>query len=103
MNSNYLPPKAPMLHETFERLFNTGEGPDKKATLVTFQVTEDCCMACTYCYQNHKTKNKMNFDTAKQVIDNLLTDDNIYHTEDVNGLILEFIGGEPLMEVELIE
>ena len=69
----------------------------------TFQVTEDCCMACSYCYQNNKSKNTMSFDTAKKIIDNLLNDDNCYNTHDVKGIILEFIGGEPFIEIELIQ
>lgn len=60
-------------------------------------------MACTYCYQHNKSKNRMDFNTAKQVIDNLLSDDNYYNTHEVNGLILEFIGGEPFMEIDLIQ
>lgn len=60
-------------------------------------------MACTYCYQNNKSKNRMDFNTAKHIIDNLLNDDNYYNTHEVNGLILEFIGGEPFMEIDLIQ
>jgi sulfatase maturation enzyme AslB (radical SAM superfamily) len=45
----------------------------------------------------------MSFDTAKQIIDNLLEDDSCYNTEDKQVVIFDFIGGEPLMEVELIE
>lgn len=60
-------------------------------------------MACTYCYQHNKSKNRMDFDTAKQIIDNLLSDDNYYNTHKVNGLILEFIGGEPFMEIDLMQ
>ena len=45
---------------------------DKKAIRqITFQVTEDCCLACTYCYQINKSKNKMSFETAKEFLDNL--------------------------------
>ena len=36
---------------------------------VTFQVTDDCNLACKYCYQTHKGKKKMSFDTAKKMID----------------------------------
>lgn len=104
MNSNYLPPKTPMLHETFERLFNTGEGPNKKATLVTFQVTEDCCMACTYCYQLNKKPHKMTFEVAKKFIDDLLNDKNeLINTSNTMSVCLDFIGGEPFMEIDLIE
>ena len=38
---------------------------------ITFQVTEDCCLACTYCYQLHKTTHKMTFDTIKPFLDKL--------------------------------
>lgn len=60
-------------------------------------------MACTYCYQHNKSKNRMDFNTAKHIIDNLLNDDNYYNTHEVNGLVLEFIGGEPFMEIDLIQ
>ena len=45
----------------------------------------------------------MDFNIAKQVIDNLLSDDNYYNTHEVNGIILEFIGGEPFIEIDLIQ
>lgn len=78
--------------------------PNVSAILtLTFQVTEDCCMACTYCYQHQKTNNIMSFETAKTIIDNLLTSDDYYCTHNINGLIIEFIGGEPFLEVELID
>ena len=61
-------------------------------------------MACTYCYQNHKTNNMMTWDTIKPFLDDLLTDKNeLINTETSIGLILEFIGGEPLMAIELID
>ena len=50
--------------------------PDGRRSLtktVTFQVTEDCNLACTYCYQIHKTKKRMSFDTAKKAVDMLLS------------------------------
>ena len=33
---------------------------------VTFQVTDDCNLACSYCYQIHKGKRRMSFETAKK-------------------------------------
>ena len=71
---------------------------------ITFQVTEDCCMACTYCYQNHKTQKKMTWETIKPFLDELLTDQHPFiNTTTTFGLILDFIGGEPLLEIELID
>ena len=77
------------------------------ACSVTFQVTEACNLACTYCYQINKTPAKMEFDVAKRFIDMLLDADE-ESNEYVNptnspGIILEFIGGEPFMEIDLID
>lgn len=69
--------------------------------VITFIVTEDCNLRCKYCYITHKSKGKvMALDTAKKFIDYVLTTDDIRRCESV---ILEFIGGEPLLEPELIE
>lgn len=59
-------------------------------------------MACSYCYQNNKSQNKMSFEVAKTIIDNLLNDDHCYNTEKVESIIIEFIGGEPFLEIDLI-
>lgn len=74
---------------------------------LTFQVTEDCNLCCSYCYQHNKSHHRMNFETAKKAIDLILhVDDkvNSYVTSTRNvGVVLDFIGGEPLLEVELID
>lgn len=74
---------------------------------VTFQVTDDCNLRCTYCYQHNKGHNRMTFDTAKKAIDYLLTrsEDNCsYISRDKKfGISLEFIGGEGLLEIDLID
>ena len=72
----------------------------------TLQVTDRCNLACTYCYQINKKKHSMSFDIAKRYIDMILEDDreNDYINTDISeGLIIEFIGGEPLLEIELID
>lgn len=69
-------------------------------------MTEACNLNCTYCYQGHKTTNKMTFDTAKKfvdmVIDNRLDEKSIWYQEKVEALLFDFIGGEPLLEIKLI-
>ena len=74
---------------------------------ITFQVTEDCNLRCSYCYQHNKTHNKMTFDVAKRFIDMILSSDersNKYITADKSqGAIIEFIGGEPFLEIDLID
>lgn len=72
----------------------------------TLQVTDACNLRCTYCYQIAKNTHRMSFDIAKKYIDMLLEDDqeNDYvNTKISNGLIVEFIGGEPLLEIDLID
>lgn len=49
------------------------------AQTITFIVTEDCNLRCKYCYITHKASNKrMNFETAKNFIDYILTADISY-------------------------
>lgn len=47
----------------------------------------------------------MDFETGKQFIDILLNKDkglDRYYTGDIEGLTLEFIGGEPFIAIDLI-
>ena len=68
---------------------------------ITFIVTEDCNLRCKYCYITHKAKGKkLALQTAKKFIDYLLNDNKIHRCQ---SIILDFIGGEPLLEAELIE
>ena len=74
---------------------------------VTFQVTDACNLACTYCYQCNKGHRRMKFEYAKKLIDMILTgDEKLAGYVDIKSspaIILEFIGGEPFLEVELID
>lgn len=73
----------------------------------TFQVTDACNLACTYCYQRHKGAHSMSFETAQKAIDMLLTDskgiDKFMSSKATAVPVIEFIGGEPLLEHELID
>ncbi|MFA9377333.1 MAG: radical SAM peptide maturase, CXXX-repeat target family [Lachnotalea sp.] len=67
---------------------------------LTFIVTEDCNLRCKYCYITHKSSNKrMSFETAKKFIDYVLNENIKYQ----DAVVLDFIGGEPLLEIELID
>lgn len=72
----------------------------------TFQVTDACNLACKYCYQINKGVRRMPLDVAKKFVDLLLTGEkgmSDYLSVDTSpAIILDFIGGEPLLEVELI-
>lgn len=100
--------RTEMFPDFIGRLYPTKEKDKKILTqTVTFQVTDACNLACTYCYQINKGKRKMTFDTAKKFIDLLLSGEkgmkNYISPETSPGIVLDFIGGEPFMEVELIE
>lgn len=71
------------------------------AKSITFCVTEDCNLACKYCYMTGKNaKNKMDFETAKAAVDYILNNKEIFQEPSVAW---EFIGGEPFLEIELID
>ena len=68
---------------------------------ITFIVTKDCQLACKYCYLVGKnSKERMTWEVAKQLIDYILE-----HEEDFRevSVIWDFIGGEPFLEIELID
>ena len=70
---------------------------------ITFIVTKDCQLACKYCYLVGKnTKERMSWDVAKQAIDYILDNeyDDCFNYESV---VFDFIGGEPFLEIELID
>lgn len=68
---------------------------------LTFIVTEDCNLRCKYCYITHKASNKrMNFKVAEKFIDYLFAS-GICNSQP--AIVLDFIGGEPLLEVDLID
>ena len=72
-----------------------------KAYEVTFIVTEDCNLRCSYCYEVHKNeKHRMSFDVAKKAIDYLLDNPQMFNAE---AVLWDFIGGEPLLEIDLID
>ena len=83
------------------------EGNNKFTRNITFQITDDCNLCCSYCYQINKGHHKMPFEVAKKLIDEILTNDksiNSYvKSENAIGIVLEFIGGEPFLEVDLID
>lgn len=75
--------------------------------VVTFQVTDACNLRCTYCYQNNKGHKVMSWDTAKKFVDLILSGDKGFkdyiNPETSPGIVLDFIGGEPTLQIELID
>lgn len=77
------------------------EWQEGMAKSITFIVTKDCQLACKYCYLVGKnSKERMSWDIAKQAIDYILSHECDFKEESV---IWDFIGGEPFLEIELID
>ena len=68
---------------------------------ITFIVTKDCQLACKYCYLVGKnSKERMTWEVAKNSVDYILDREGEF-TE--GAVIWDFIGGEPFLEIELID
>ena len=96
-----------MIARLYPELSHNESGDRNLSRSVTFQVTDSCNLSCTYCYQCNKGNRRMKFEYAKKLIDMLLSsDERLAGYIDVKtspAIILEFIGGEPFLEVELID
>lgn len=73
---------------------------------ITFQVTEECSLRCTYCYQGCKKPTYMKFDEAKDFIDYLfehrLDESALINEYNTKAIVFEFIGGEPLLNMPVV-
>ncbi|MBQ4292680.1 MAG: radical SAM peptide maturase, CXXX-repeat target family [Muribaculaceae bacterium] len=68
---------------------------------ITFIVTKDCQLACKYCYLVGKNEEeRMSWEVAKQAIDYIFDHENDFPERSV---VFDFIGGEPFLEIDLIE
>jgi sulfatase maturation enzyme AslB (radical SAM superfamily) len=65
---------------------------------LTLLVTEDCNLRCRYCFEKNNRPTKMNFEVAKRAIDKYLT-----REEGPAAVSIDFCGGEPLLEFEMIK
>lgn len=70
---------------------------------ITFVVTKDCQLACKYCYLVGKnSEERMPWSVAKTAIDYILSSEhNAFFA--FESIVFNFIGGEPFLEIDLIE
>lgn len=94
--------KTISFNEYLIKLFGHDEG--SLAKTVTIQVTDACNLACTYCYQINKHNHFIPIETGKKFIDDLLTGkyNNYCDYDNCQGIVLEFIGGEPFMAIDQV-
>jgi uncharacterized protein len=84
---------------------NVKEAPEPwlqgTAKSITFIVTKDCQLACKYCYLVGKNiKERMSLEVAQQAIEYIIHERDLFSESSV---IFDFIGGEPFLEIELID
>lgn len=80
---------------------DTATWQEGMAKNITFIVTKDCQLACKYCYLVGKNNTeRMSFDVAQKAIDYILGHRDLFHEKSV---VFDFIGGEPFLEIELID
>ena len=73
---------------------------DKKVRSITLTITHSCNLNCSYCYEKHKNSKRMTFDTAINIVEKELNDESNLTYDYVE---IDFFGGEPLLEFELIK
>ncbi|WP_099188424.1 radical SAM/SPASM domain-containing protein [Tepidibacter mesophilus] len=67
---------------------------------LTLCITNKCNLKCTYCYQESRyLQNNMNKETAKKIVDAKIKD---LHDSSDEKFNVVFIGGEPLLNYEII-
>ena len=70
-----------------------------EAKTVTISLTEECNLRCKYCYMTSKSSsNRMSLETAKKAVNFILK----AGFKD-KGIVWDFIGGDPLLEIDLID
>lgn len=95
-----------MWEDTVRRIFPEFADKPFPTKTITFVVTEQCNMRCTYCYQAGKNDNRMTKEVAFRAVDAILDKEKMegyMDYEETPGVILDFIGGEPLLEIELVD
>lgn len=69
-----------------------------KPKVVSITLTQNCNLACTYCYEHNKSLQVMNFNTAKSIIDKEFST-----LKDDEYIEFDLFGGEPFLEFELLK
>jgi len=71
---------------------------DMPITSIDLDMTNNCILACDYCFRGDKNKRRLNWEIGTRAIDWL-----IEMSQDQKNLSVALFGGEPLMEFNLIK
>jgi uncharacterized protein len=74
-----------------------GGGALGNRKLVMLTLTEQCNLACKYCYEIAKSRKAMSLETAKGVVESELRS-----TADFDEIEFDLFGGEPLLNVDVL-
>lgn len=85
-------------YSVINQIVRRNRGNDEIEFNLTFLVTEDCNLRCIYCFEPNKRPKKMGFDVARTAIDKYLD-----REEGPPKVSIDFCGGEPLLEFDLIK
>lgn len=69
--------------------------------LCTLVVTHQCNLNCVYCYEAHKSNKSMPLEVAKKVVASEF--DFVARSEQFQELVIDFLGGEPLIQFDLLK
>ncbi len=72
---------------------------DSDSRVVMLITTQSCNCACLYCYESYKTSARMSVETAQRI---LTAEFKAAAAEGIHQLRIDFMGGEPLLNFELI-
>ena len=79
----------------------------RRKGIVIFQVTTECNFRCSYCYECNKFASVTSVDEANrqcnEIIRLLQLPDGVLGYQNIDGLDIQFIGGEPFLEIDLID
>lgn len=64
----------------------------------SFTVTQNCNLACKYCYEKKNNDSRMSIKVAKDAVDFALR-----YGQHTNRARFDFMGGEPLLEINMID
>lgn len=71
---------------------------DMPVTTMDLDMTNNCVLACDYCFRGKKNKRRLSWEVGTRAIDWLIDE-----SRDKKKLSIALFGGEPLMEFELIK
>lgn len=74
---------------------------DEKIKTCMLIITHECNLNCSYCYEEHKDQSAMEFTMAREII--LAEIESVMNGSEFDKLMIEFIGGEPLVNFNLIK